>query len=625
MKVTNAKRLYLDGNFTKVKDLGDGTFEGIVATSDLDRQGEKIQVSGLDTHAFITTNPIVLFGHDYEHSENIIGKAISLTKTKTGELLSRFKLFTDFNPQASFVSKVIKEGVCALSIGFVPEEIDGDTYTKSEMAEFSVVPVPANALAAITTRGLNLTQKEAKYIHVVFKGAISSDLPVADEGTAWDKGKAISSVKEWASDSDGNIDFSKYRKAFFWVDPENADKQGGYKLPFAQVMDGSLKAVWNGVSAAMGAVNGARGGVNIPESDKSAVYAQIKKYYKKFDKDVPDMKAITDEIVDKGAVADEIAEEQELDEKYQNLDGVMDIWWAFVDVYCSPDTPAENFNDLLKETAGLLGQVADGSYTPPDDDDTPEDDETVYSSQSLKKGVTTERRKELLVAITKDDSMEPDPLQPQPEQPAPAGGNNPQNPPTPSPSNTVVTGNNNDANVQPGKALVGKDDDNNNENLWLNVLQAISQVDKIVDQLQVDMSQALGVPNPDEDHQDDEQSGNRNGAGDMGMGDGGDMGEHAMSTGGNDNPQASNTVRSLDDLKKLDISKLSDDNLKQLAATFTKIAVALESKVNSLDTTNADTHAEVRKRRVVLAQAKKTAQAGDRVVELVLNELKALH
>jgi len=119
--------------------------------------------------------------------------------------------------------------------------------------------------------------------------AIKSNLPTAPEDTTWDSGEAIKAVKAWASDSDGNIDFAKYKKAFFYMDDGGGDKQGDYHLPFADVISGELKAVWNGVAAAMAALNGARGSGIVPDGDKEAVYAQIGKYYDKFGKDQPEL------------------------------------------------------------------------------------------------------------------------------------------------------------------------------------------------------------------------------------------------------------------------------------------------------------------------------------------------
>jgi len=59
-------------------------------------------------------------------------------------------------------------------------------------------------------------------------------------------------------------------------------------LPFAEVVDGELKAVWGAVKAIMGVLNGGRGGVDIPEDDKKSVYNQVAKYYKKFDEEAPE-------------------------------------------------------------------------------------------------------------------------------------------------------------------------------------------------------------------------------------------------------------------------------------------------------------------------------------------------
>lgn len=130
----------------------------------------------------------------------------------------------------------------------------------------------------------------------VIKGVIDSSLPLADEDMSWSASEATKAVKAWAT-SDDKIDFSKYKKAFFYVDDGGGDKQGDYHLPFATVVSGDLKAVWNGVAAAMGALNGARGGVDIPEGDKESVYKEISTYYKRFDKTPPDLgKSIVREV-----------------------------------------------------------------------------------------------------------------------------------------------------------------------------------------------------------------------------------------------------------------------------------------------------------------------------------------
>jgi len=128
------------------------------------------------------------------------------------------------------------------------------------------------------------------------KGAVSfSPTTAADEGRAWDSAAAKSRIAKWAS-SDGSgdkdtIDWVKYRKGFAWYDGENTENFGSYKLPHHDVIDGEIAVVWSGVSAAMGALLGARGGVDIPESDKDSVYNHLSKHYKQWDKEPPEKSA----------------------------------------------------------------------------------------------------------------------------------------------------------------------------------------------------------------------------------------------------------------------------------------------------------------------------------------------
>lgn len=97
-------------------------------------------------------------------------------------------------------------------------------------------------------------------------GAIN--LPVAARDMTWDGDAAKGRVFEWA---DG--DAGKISRAFAYRDDEaDPATKAAYKLGYADVLDDVLTIVPAGVSAAIGAVNGARGGVDIPaeELDKVA-------------------------------------------------------------------------------------------------------------------------------------------------------------------------------------------------------------------------------------------------------------------------------------------------------------------------------------------------------------------
>jgi len=110
------------------------------------------------------------------------------------------------------------------------------------------------------------------------------DLSLAEMGTTW----------SWDTETQnavlGDDNWSRYKSAHVWFDPDNQETKSGYKLPIATLEGGELKAVFRGVQAAMAALNGARGGVNIPEDQREDVYNHLVRYYKKADKDPPDLK-----------------------------------------------------------------------------------------------------------------------------------------------------------------------------------------------------------------------------------------------------------------------------------------------------------------------------------------------
>ncbi|MET9341274.1 MULTISPECIES: hypothetical protein [unclassified Nonomuraea] len=103
------------------------------------------------------------------------------------------------------------------------------------------------------------------------------DLPLADRDREWDADEADKRVRAWAKAEDEPN--AQYRQAFVWYDGDNADEFGAYKLPVADVIGGSLKAVPRAVMAAGAVVQGARGGVKIPKGEVDRVKSHLAKYY----------------------------------------------------------------------------------------------------------------------------------------------------------------------------------------------------------------------------------------------------------------------------------------------------------------------------------------------------------
>ena len=176
---------------------------------------------------------------------------------------------------------LLKQGALrGLSIGYdtIKEVWHGSVRRLKEVRlwEWSLVTFPMNPKAQVT----------AVKAVVPFQ-----DLPLADENREWDSDMARARVARWAS-SDGSgdrdtIDWQQYRRAFVWYDSEAADTFGGYKLPIADVIDGELRAVPRAIFAAAAAVQGARGGVDIPERDLPGVRRHLARYYEKMDRVPP--------------------------------------------------------------------------------------------------------------------------------------------------------------------------------------------------------------------------------------------------------------------------------------------------------------------------------------------------
>lgn len=83
--------------------------------------------------------------------------------------------------------------------------------------------------------------------------------------------------------------------AHAWFDPgadpehDPPQQKGAYKLPHHELLDGRLRVLWRGVVAAITVINGARGGVDIPDADRRAVYEHLAAHYRQFDEEPPDL------------------------------------------------------------------------------------------------------------------------------------------------------------------------------------------------------------------------------------------------------------------------------------------------------------------------------------------------
>jgi len=272
----------------------------------IDRDHELIKGEGWDLKAF-RKNPVLMLSHNY--STPPVGKVLWVKNSADG---LKFKAQFAKTPTGDEVFELYKQDIMhAFSVGFIPkewEDADEDTnkpntpkrvYTKAELLEISCVSIPScpDALIEAYNSGQIKTKELGQVINDMEVRAIggSKTLPL-DPDSSWDAAGAEARMRNAAGGPDKDkINWATYRKGFAWYDKSDAENYGAYKLPFADIKDGKLTAIWRGIAAAMAALLGARGGVDIPDSERKAVYDFLVSYYRRFEKEPPDFKEYTEE------------------------------------------------------------------------------------------------------------------------------------------------------------------------------------------------------------------------------------------------------------------------------------------------------------------------------------------
>jgi len=180
-----AEKIWRTINF-KITEIDDEnrTFMAVASDDTTDRHGESIKQDGWDLDNFVK-NPVVPWGHDYYNPP--VAKAIEVG-LKDGKLMFKPKFATveelSSDPQnpsewAKFVDTVYrmyKGGYLrAFSVGFIPKEMEGDTFIKQELLEVSAVTVPSNpnALALAYKEGV-IDEAERKLLIKTYESQIKS-------------------------------------------------------------------------------------------------------------------------------------------------------------------------------------------------------------------------------------------------------------------------------------------------------------------------------------------------------------------------------------------------------------------------------------------------------------------
>ena len=261
---------------------------GLANTWDID-QGDDRSIKGCFAESIeeMANNPQKVIDGDYnalmpglwQHNwSEPIGVYVEVRETDEGLYTHSIYPKSDTFVSGRVIPQLKVGSVRKQSIGFIPnkvsfEEINGREIRNLEkvtLKEVSLVTFPMNEGAVVTD----------------MKGATRfQDLPLADVTRKWDSAQAVTRVRDFTKSTETPA--RGYRRAFFWFDSEDAEAFGAYKLPFADVVDGRLVAVPRAIFAAAAAMRGGRGGVDLPDGDRSGVEAHINRYYDKMDRESP--------------------------------------------------------------------------------------------------------------------------------------------------------------------------------------------------------------------------------------------------------------------------------------------------------------------------------------------------
>ena len=304
----------------------------------VDLAGDSISQDGWELDDF-NANPVALFSH--ASWDPPIGRA-SNVGVKGGKLVGDIEFASaDVYPFADTIFRLVdKKFLRAVSVGFLPIDYDfakdkdrpfGLDFIKQKLLEISVCCVPCNPNALGMARSMGIdtqplrewaskvldtggsvmiprdlleeTFRQAKTPRAIrqkwlakaeasdWKVGAASDLPL-DQADGWDGPAAAKRMLDAAGFDGENPDAAKAARGFLIHDAANPTLRGSYKLPFADIVGGTLKAIKGGVPAAAS---------RLPQTDAPAdVLDQAKTvlagYEKKFEdagKSAPDDKVPT--------------------------------------------------------------------------------------------------------------------------------------------------------------------------------------------------------------------------------------------------------------------------------------------------------------------------------------------
>ena len=265
----------------KVLDSAEGIVEAFVnSMGEIDADGDVIDPSAFDNSILMNMPVSVLAGHD---SSKIIGKVLNAHSVQAGDGTARlynriqFNLDTQIGREA--FSNVSGGYVDQWSVGFNIPDGGAELIQQGSNAVRLIKDVDwvevSSVIRGASPNTTTISAKDDKAA-IPYRATATTD-------SAWNGPRTVAAIPTDASRT-------TLRQMFAYVDAdENPTSKSSYKFPH-HVWDGGVgDANIRACRAGIAALNGARGGTDIPESDRAGVYRHLRRHLDEAGIDAPEL------------------------------------------------------------------------------------------------------------------------------------------------------------------------------------------------------------------------------------------------------------------------------------------------------------------------------------------------
>jgi len=266
--------------------------EGYASAAVKDLDGDVITEEALKHAAEdLTQEPYNKVFLNHKHTDIPIGKIVE-AEVRDGKLWVKLML-NKAHPLFETVYRSLKDGFLdAFSIGFKVLERKGDKITRLKILEVSLVGVPANPEAVVEDVYVKsgTSSYDSKIAAVELTKGVVPEHPWRygrDEESSWEKPN-LSDFTDKSWDELSEEEKRSIAGHFAWAPKNPPERFTDLKLPHHDPKTHAV--VWRGVVAAMAALFGARGGVDIPDEDRKKVYNHLAAHYREFGREPPEFR-----------------------------------------------------------------------------------------------------------------------------------------------------------------------------------------------------------------------------------------------------------------------------------------------------------------------------------------------